>query len=555
VSSGRVDACAELERALRDDGVTNLDLSSGCSTELQLEANEIGDSGAAAVGKFLRGSAAGSELVDLSWNVFGRKGVAALADALRYNTTVKELLLAGNPGVDSSEEGSSEAEALAGAESLVIAINGNTTLETVLINYDCTDPYQMMIDAALADTDRRARGRERFLQEQRAASAPTPLTATIVVAEGDLPGLPAEIWRRVLVAAARALCDDAVDSLREGDAYRLPEREVARLGLVCRLFSEIVGERGDEIWLEVLWSLWGVVSVEDAVTRLGLEYSEGKNGSSVDSASIWRDARPSHVVQTLFHLSFPALPLWDGTPAFPDEVATAGSGRVPCVSCRKPTTWRFPLRSYSAAVVDWLSRRRRACADSLVCGGCFLLGERRTGDEFPLLALPVPIPDGELRSIKAPASLMTSTSNGRTSATKLVFRRGVLRVSQSPAELLRQAVEPLRVFDRAFAAPATPDLSTFSLSDRDSVEYSLGDMCGKAAYSSGAADLVVGSGSANALAGGALGSATDSCTWWKLKNTYEAPNNWFKMVFWDYSTVVVRGDGQTVVAFSATDSD
>jgi Leucine Rich repeat len=187
---------AELDRVLRA-GEGKLDLSQ-CSLgdaeaaevaeklranrnnvkELHLFYNEIGDAGATALAALLRqdsgdGSSdaesasetgdsgsggAALEILYLQFNAIGRKGIADLSDALRHNTTLWGLFLARNPGVDARKI--SEAEAAAGIDSLLSAIAVNTTLTRVHVG---VDGHRKTIEAALADTEGRKRGRELFL--------------------------------------------------------------------------------------------------------------------------------------------------------------------------------------------------------------------------------------------------------------------------------------------------------------------------------------------------------------------------------------------------------
>jgi Leucine Rich repeat len=191
------DWCAELDRVLRE-GEEKLELQQ-CSLgdagaadvaeklgadrnnvkELELPCNKIGDAGATALAALLRqdngdgsdgdqsasgmgvSGSGGAALVylHLQFNFIGRKGIADLSDALRHNTTLQWLYLAGNPSVDAEE--SSEAEAAAGIDSLLSAIAVNTTLKRVSVGYG--NSHQETIDAAVADTEGRKRGRELFL--------------------------------------------------------------------------------------------------------------------------------------------------------------------------------------------------------------------------------------------------------------------------------------------------------------------------------------------------------------------------------------------------------
>jgi Leucine Rich repeat len=188
---------AEVDRVLRE-GKEDLDLD-GCSLgdagaaevaeklranrnnvkKLELDGNEIGDAGATALAALLRedtgeGSSDGEsasetgdsgsrgaalEYLYLQSNVIGRDGLADLSDAVRHNSTLQWLLLTGNPGVDAKR--GSEAEEAAGIDSLLSAIAVNTTLRTVSVGLS-SNPHQKTIEAALADTEGRKRGRELF---------------------------------------------------------------------------------------------------------------------------------------------------------------------------------------------------------------------------------------------------------------------------------------------------------------------------------------------------------------------------------------------------------
>jgi Leucine Rich repeat len=134
-------------------------------TRLNLDFNEIEDAGASAIAELLRADngecedISRLEWVELATNSIGRGGVAALADALKYNTSVKRLWIGWNPRVDPIVGDSSDGEAEAGINSLVSAIGVNTTLETVGV----APQFQRGVDALLADKEGRRRGRERFL--------------------------------------------------------------------------------------------------------------------------------------------------------------------------------------------------------------------------------------------------------------------------------------------------------------------------------------------------------------------------------------------------------
>jgi Ran GTPase-activating protein (RanGAP) involved in mRNA processing and transport len=143
----------------------NLRGSTNAVKVLTLEDNKIGDGGAQSVAELLRSNPPALEEVDLSYNDIGRNGISALADALRHNTTVRTLDLDCNKGVDPDPKwGGSAAEAAAGIASLVAAINVNATLREVDVSFnDDSNPHQKTIDAALADTEGRRAGRERFL--------------------------------------------------------------------------------------------------------------------------------------------------------------------------------------------------------------------------------------------------------------------------------------------------------------------------------------------------------------------------------------------------------
>jgi Leucine Rich repeat len=138
--------------------------TSNAVKRLYLGGNKIGDGGALAIAEFLRSNPPALETVYLNENNIGCDGIVALADALRENTILQELCLWGNKGADSDPRlGGTEAEAAAGIDSLVAAIGVNTTLEEVLVNNSGTSDHPKTIDAALADTEGRCAGRERFL--------------------------------------------------------------------------------------------------------------------------------------------------------------------------------------------------------------------------------------------------------------------------------------------------------------------------------------------------------------------------------------------------------
>jgi Leucine Rich repeat len=142
--------------------------TSNAVKELNLNDNALGDAGALHVARLLgrdddnRGGASLEE-VYLDDNDIGHDGVEILADALRHNTTLLELTLEGNPGVDASVEGSSDADVAEGIDELVSAIGVNTTLKWVRVNISQSHPHQKRLNAALADTEGRRAGRDRFL--------------------------------------------------------------------------------------------------------------------------------------------------------------------------------------------------------------------------------------------------------------------------------------------------------------------------------------------------------------------------------------------------------
>jgi Leucine Rich repeat len=125
---------------------------------LRLEDNAIGDAGAAALAELLssRGGAALSD-VYLSGNDIGPAGISALADSLRRNFSLIELRLLGNPGVDSFY--GTDDEVASGIDALIAAVRVNTTLKRVSVAMFDADSRQKAVDAALADTEGRLRGR------------------------------------------------------------------------------------------------------------------------------------------------------------------------------------------------------------------------------------------------------------------------------------------------------------------------------------------------------------------------------------------------------------
>jgi Leucine Rich repeat len=148
----------EFAERLRGDGGNGL-------RRLWLSTNKIGDGGAFAIAELLQSDKCALEEVYLSDNDIGPDGIAALADALRQSTAVTKLYIFGNRGVDASAEGGSDADAAEGVASLVSAIGVNTTLKAVVVESPVFDPTprQKALDAALADSEGRRRGRERFL--------------------------------------------------------------------------------------------------------------------------------------------------------------------------------------------------------------------------------------------------------------------------------------------------------------------------------------------------------------------------------------------------------
>jgi Leucine Rich repeat len=185
---------AVLDRALRE-GEETLDLSrlplgnpgaaevaervlnaSGkvCLRRLDLQSATVGDVGAAAVAELLRnrnddhdGDKCGNiplEILSLQGNGIRLAGIKALADAVKRNSCLRVLNLWDNPGVydDPDPQVGSEVEEKSGIEALVAAIGVNTALEHVPVHIE-SDPRQQAIDAALADSEGRRLGREKFL--------------------------------------------------------------------------------------------------------------------------------------------------------------------------------------------------------------------------------------------------------------------------------------------------------------------------------------------------------------------------------------------------------
>jgi Leucine Rich repeat len=159
---------------------------------LYLSNNGISDVGAAAIAELLRGDKI-VEDVTLAWNDIGADGMAALADALRHNTTLRDLKVFGNRGVD--PERGTEAEVAAGVESLLAAIAVNTTLERVVVND--FSPQKKAINKALADREGRRFGREQFLfgpttkaarpQDGAPVGPPEPRPSTNVASDTSEP--------------------------------------------------------------------------------------------------------------------------------------------------------------------------------------------------------------------------------------------------------------------------------------------------------------------------------------------------------------------------------
>jgi Leucine Rich repeat len=129
---------------------------------LELGWNNIGNIGAIAVAELLRSDSGATalEVVNLSRNEIDLPGVEALANALKENTTLRDLHLFRNPGVEPSGKGT-RAQDPAGVRLIIAAISVNTSLEYVFVS--SLGPDHPTIDRALADKEGRARGRERFL--------------------------------------------------------------------------------------------------------------------------------------------------------------------------------------------------------------------------------------------------------------------------------------------------------------------------------------------------------------------------------------------------------
>jgi Leucine Rich repeat len=163
---------AEIERALRDDStmlnLTNKALGDEGTVFLaeslrggsnvanvKLNNNRIGDAGAAAVAALLADPESATSLrgIMMCRNDVGSQGIAALADGLRHNATLKKLNVSDNPGVTGETTGVS---------ALARAIGVNTTLESVHVGFG--NPNQKLLDAALAGTEERRRGRQRFIE-------------------------------------------------------------------------------------------------------------------------------------------------------------------------------------------------------------------------------------------------------------------------------------------------------------------------------------------------------------------------------------------------------
>jgi Leucine Rich repeat len=131
--------------------------------ELRLRSCSIGDAGAHAIAGLLRPDnsdgddvGVGIEVLDLSNNNIGSEGIAAVADGLRHNSTVRELWIPGNPGVENSEV---EEEGIA---TLVSAIGVNAALKIVVVSLLAGTPgtSQAAVEAAMADTGRPLRHEE-----------------------------------------------------------------------------------------------------------------------------------------------------------------------------------------------------------------------------------------------------------------------------------------------------------------------------------------------------------------------------------------------------------
>jgi Leucine Rich repeat len=152
---GDAGAAEVVERLLR---------SKTAVTQLELNGNGLGDAGAAAVAELLRENSGESdvtalETLSLHYNLIGSDGIDSLADALKYNTSVRIVGLDGNKGTDDSCKDGSDAEAAVGIESLVAAISVNTTLVMVVVG----DAQQRTVDAALGDMGTRELRRDQFL--------------------------------------------------------------------------------------------------------------------------------------------------------------------------------------------------------------------------------------------------------------------------------------------------------------------------------------------------------------------------------------------------------
>jgi Leucine Rich repeat len=152
-----------LSEKLGDDGakVVAERLRGSAVERLLLARNDIGDSGAASLADLLRADNGGAALssINLQGNNIGREGVETLADALKHTTSLKELVLVVNPGVDWTM-GGSEADVRASIDALVSAIGVNTSLEKVFAGFH---DHQGAVDSALKDTEGRRRRRELFL--------------------------------------------------------------------------------------------------------------------------------------------------------------------------------------------------------------------------------------------------------------------------------------------------------------------------------------------------------------------------------------------------------
>jgi Leucine Rich repeat len=135
---------------------------------LDLGTNKIGDAGACAVAELLHrnendaDSATTLEVLRLARNDIGVPGIGALADALKENTTLRDLHLFRNPGVDSSVDGTAWEDTEAGISLLIAAIGVNTTLEKVRVVFPQTSRRQKPVRLALENFEKRRRGREQF---------------------------------------------------------------------------------------------------------------------------------------------------------------------------------------------------------------------------------------------------------------------------------------------------------------------------------------------------------------------------------------------------------